>query len=173
MSNDDIGGPPPSEGGQSPPTPPPPPPGPYGGAGQQPGPPHGAPNPPYGAPNPPYGSPNPPYGAPYGYGGYAPPQTEGTAIGALIAAIGSWVICLPIAAIVALVLASTAKRKIAESGGRLTGEGLVTASKWVAWINLGFWAVGILFFVAALVFGGLSEPGSPDYEFQRLVLTLA
>lgn len=169
MSNDDPGGPPPSEGGQSPPTPPPQEP--YGGFRQQPAGPYGAPNPPYGAANPPYG--NPPYGAPYVYGGYAPPQTEGTAIGALIAAIGSWVICLPIAAIVALVLASTAKRKIAESGGRLTGEGLVTASKWVAWINLGFWAVGILVFIAALVFGALAEPGSSDYEFQRLVLTLA
>ncbi len=156
MSDDEPTGPPSNAGWQPPP---PPPTGPYGA-----GPPTGAP--PYGTPDPAYG-----YGYGYGYGGYAPPQTEGTAIGALIAAIGSWVICFPIAAIVALVLASTAKRKIAESGGRLTGQGLVTASKWIAWINLGVSAIAILFFIFAIVFAGLSESNG-DPEFQRLVLAL-
>ncbi|MBW3614528.1 MAG: DUF4190 domain-containing protein [Actinobacteria bacterium] len=162
MSDDDPTGPP-STGGWQPPTSPPPTPGPYGDP--PPGPPPASGAPPYGAPSPAYGS---GYGYGSGYTAYAPPQTEGTAIGALIAAIGSWVVC-PISGVVALVLASTAKRKIAESGGRLTGEGLVTASKWVAWINLALWAVFIIFFIFAVVFGILSGFNS-DSEFQRLLL---
>lgn len=159
MSNDDPGRPP-DQGWQSPAPPPPPPTsGPYGQS------------PPYGGAAPPYGTPAPAYGSPYGYTAYAPPQTEGTAIGALIAAIGSWVIC-PISGIVALVLASQAKRKIAESGGRLTGEGLVTASKWIAWINIGLWVAGILFFIAAAAFAALSE-STGDADFQRLMVALA
>ncbi len=157
MSNDDPGRPP-DQGWQSPAPPPPPTSGPYGQS------------PPYGEAAPPYGTPAPAYGSPYGYTAYAPPQTEGTAIGALIAAIGSWVIC-PISGIVALVLASQAKRKIAESGGRLTGEGLVTASKWIAWINIGLWVAGILFFIAVAAFAALSE-STGDAEFQRLVVAV-
>lgn len=163
MSNDDPGAPPPSEGWQPPP---PPPPAPYWQ-----NPPHEQAAPPYGQ-APPYGTPSPAYGAPYGYAGYAPPQTEGTAIGALIAAIGSWVICFPVIAIVALVLASSAKKKIAGSGGRLTGEGLVTASKWIAWINLGLWAAVIVFFIFAGIFGALSE-STGDADFQRLVVAVS
>lgn len=107
------------------------------------------------------------YGSPYGYGGY-PPQTEGTAIGALIAAIGSWVVC-PISGIVALVLASQAKRKIASSGGRLTGQGLVTASKWIAWINIGLWVAGLLFFLVVMLLAAFSQP-TGDGDFQRLMV---
>lgn len=146
MSNDDPAGRPPTEGWQ-PPAPPPPP--------------------PYGQQAPPYGSPGPGYGPPYGYGGY-PPQTEGTAIGALIAAIGSWVVC-PISGIVALVLASQAKRKIASSGGRLTGQGLVTASKWIAWINIGLWVAGLLFFLVVMLLAAFSQP-TGDADFQRLMV---
>ncbi|MDP9440586.1 MAG: hypothetical protein M3P34_00055 [Actinomycetota bacterium] len=66
-------------------------------------------------------------------------------------------------------LASQAKRKIAESGGRLTGGGLVTASKWIAWINIGLWVAGLLFFLAVVVFAALTG-STTDAEFQRLVV---
>lgn len=93
-----------------------------------------------------YGQPQ--YGQPYGYGyaGYPgyygqPPQTDGTAIAVLILAIGSWVICPIIPAIIALVLARGAKEGIAESGGTKTGEGLVKAGVIVSWINIGFYVL--------------------------------
>jgi hypothetical protein len=67
---------------------------------------------------------------------YAPPKTEGTAIAALILSIVSWVVCPVVAAIVALALAHAAGNKIDASGGRLTGNGLVTAAKIISWIHL-------------------------------------
>ncbi len=67
---------------------------------------------------------------------YAPPRTESTAIAALVLSIASWVVCPIIAAVIALSLAHVAGNKIDASGGRLTGGGLVTAAKIVAWIHL-------------------------------------
>lgn len=110
-----------------------------------------APPPPSGWPRP--GTPPPPQpgvhgpsGGPYGgYPGYRTPETDGTAVGALVAAIASWIVCPVITAIVALVLAGTAERNIAESRGWKTGAGLVTAARIVAWINIGL-VVALLVF---------------------------
>jgi hypothetical protein len=66
----------------------------------------------------------------------------------LLLAIGSFLICPVIPAIIALVLARTAKRNIEASGGAKTGEGMVTAAQILAWINLVLVAVGV---VAALL----------------------
>lgn len=156
MSNDDPGAPPP------PPTPPLPP-----STWSAPGAGEGAP---YGQPQqhgagPQY--PQPAYGA-YGYAPYAPPQTEGTATGALVAAIVSWVFCPVIAAIVALVLAPSARRKIEESGGRLTGLGLLTAAKWIAWLNIVFYIGIVLLGVLAIVFLGSTDGGSSDFSVGAL-----
>jgi hypothetical protein len=150
--------------------PPPPPPPPYG---QSDPPPYGqAPPPPpgYGQQPPPYGQPQQPgygYGQPqpgYGYG-YAPPQTEGTAVGALIASILAWVVCPLIPAIVALVMIPGAKRKIDSSGGRLTGDGLLTAAKWIAWINVGLWALMIVGFIVLVIIGAAtSSDTSSDFS---------
>jgi hypothetical protein len=141
MSEDAPGAPPPPE--PPPPTPfTPPPPPPYVP------PPHGTPA----------------YGAPYGYQGYAPPQTEGTAVAALVASIVSWVFCPLIPAIVALVLAPGAKRKIEQSGGRLTGLGLVTAAQWIAWINVALWTALALLAAVVIVIGGLADSGSSDFS---------
>lgn len=89
----------------------------------------------------------------------APPQTSGNAIVALILSIGSWIICPIIPAIVALVFANMAKKEIAAGEGRVTGQGLVTASMIVAWINIGVWAavlvIGLLILVAVAVAGAL------------------
>jgi uncharacterized membrane protein len=89
----------------------------------------------------------------------APPQTSGNAIVALILSIGAWVICPIIPAIVALVFANMAKKEIAAGEGRVTGQGLVTASTIVAWINIGVWAallvIGLLALVLVAVAGAL------------------
>lgn len=147
----DTDGSDPNAGAWQPPPPPPPPPPPYGPSD----------SPPYSSPSygqPPYGQQQPPqYGQQpnYGYQPYGPPpQTEGSAVGALVASIISWVMCPIIPAIVALVMIPGAKRKIDASQGRLTGEGLLTAAKWISWINLAMYGlliigVGILIAIGA------------------------
>lgn len=61
---------------------------------------------------------------------------EPMAIVAICFAIASWVAIPVIGAIVALVLAPGAKRRIRESGGRLSGRGLVTAAQIVSALNI-------------------------------------
>jgi hypothetical protein len=147
-------------GGGTPP-PPPPPPSPAGqpGYGQQPG--YGPPpeqQPGYGPPG--YGQ-QPGYGQPgygqQGYGYAAQPQTEGTAVAALVIAIVGFFTCLwPIGAIVALVLANSATRRIEESGGRLSG---LEAARWariIAIVELVLTAIGVLFIIIALAIGATS-----------------
>ena len=101
----------------------------------------------YGQPG--YGQPpgySPPPG--YGYGYPAPPATEGNAIAALILAIASFLVCPIIPAIIALVLAGSAKRNILASGGAKQGLGMVTAAKIVAWANI---VVVTLFVIVAII----------------------
>ena len=71
---------------------------------------------------------------------------------ALVCAIGSWVLLPVVLAVVALALASTADRSIAESQGWRTGSGLVTAARVLAWVNLVAWLL-VVVFVAALLVG--------------------
>ena len=106
----------------------------------------------------------PSYGAPqqgqwYGQqpgqvqGGHAwqgPAQTESKAILALVCAIASWVVLPVLPAIAALMIGKTARQDIARSGGRLTGDGLVTAAKVVAWANLVATVLVVLFVVLAI-----------------------
>jgi hypothetical protein len=91
------------------------------------------------------------------------PQTSSNAIVALVLAITSWVVCPIIFAIVALVFANMGSKEIKASGGRVTGEGLVTGAKVVAWINIGLWAalilVGIFAFAIIAIAGGMSSVG--------------
>jgi hypothetical protein len=135
------------------------------GYGQPPQPPYGQPA--YGQPT--YGQPA--YGQPaYGYGYAPPPQTEGTAIGALIASIVSWMVCPVIPAIVALVMIPGAKRKIDESGGRLTGEGMLTAAKWVSWINIVFYGLLLVLIIVLVVIGvasGSTSSTTSDFSLGR------
>jgi len=74
----------------------------------------------------------------------------------LVLSIVSWVICPIIPAIVALVFANKADKEIAASNGWVTGGGLVTASKIVAWINIGLYAaiLAILLIVFLLAAAG-------------------
>jgi hypothetical protein len=106
-----------------------------------------------------YPVPVPPPAAPMPMG-----QTSSNAIVALILAVVSWAVCPIIPAIVALVLAASAAKEIAGSGGRIQGQGLVTAARIVSWVNIGVWAAGLVigafFLVLALVAGGLDSANS-------------
>jgi hypothetical protein len=136
-------------------------------SGPPPGPPaYGAPSygaPPYGAPQPgPYPSggggyappPPPGYGPPptggygayptgYGYAGPVAPRTDGTAIAALVLAICSFLVCPIIPAVIALAMVPGSRRTIYASGGSVSGLGLLSATKIIAWINIGLAVVGI------------------------------
>ena len=100
----------------------------------------------------------PPYPPPPAYG--PAPQTSNDAVAALVLSIVSWVFCPIIPAIIALVFASKARREILASNGWVTGTGLVTSAKIVAWINIGFWAamtiVWIFILVVALISGAIN-----------------
>jgi hypothetical protein len=126
---------------------------------------YGAPPPPgYGA-SPPqqgYGAPPPGWGAPPqqgygGYGGYAAPQTDGKAIGALIASIASFVICPFIPAVVGVILAGQSARAIRESNGRLSGEGLAMAAKVIGWINIVLCVLGVGLVILSVAIGSTSR----------------
>jgi hypothetical protein len=67
----------------------------------------------------------------------AGPTTSTNAVVGLILAIVSWVICPIIAAIVALVLARSSDKEINASQGRIDGAGLNTATRIIAWLNIG------------------------------------
>jgi hypothetical protein len=137
---------------------------------QQPGPQWGGPGQQWQQPGQPaaYGPPgHPPYG-PYG----APPVTTSSkATSVLVLGIVSLVMMLTcglgfVTAVIALVLAPGAKREIAGSGGRLTGESQVRTGTILAWVTLGLTALAVV--VLAVVIGvaisvddGASSPGTP------------
>ncbi|MGH2767347.1 MAG: hypothetical protein ACRDIF_00070 [Actinomycetota bacterium] len=94
--------------------------------------------------------------SPGGQPSYAPPpsgtrETEGTAIAALVLAIVSFVVLPLVPAIVALFLCRTASRKIRGSGGTLGGQGLVTAARVVAWVNVGLSVLALIGLIVAIV----------------------
>jgi len=93
---------------------------------------------------------------------YGPtPQTSNNAVAALVLSIVSWVFCPVIPAIIALVFAAKADKEIAASNGWITGAGMVTASKIVAWINIGLYAaltaIGFLVFLIAVISGAMNN----------------
>ncbi|MDQ3147293.1 MAG: hypothetical protein M3R01_10265, partial [Actinomycetota bacterium] len=103
------------------------------------------------APPPPPGwGPGPAYPQP-GYGYYTPPQTDSSAIIALVLAIASFVICPLFPAIAALFVANSADDSIRASGGAKTGDGLVKGARIVSWINIGLTAAGILVTVLLII----------------------
>ena len=89
----------------------------------------------------------------YGSGGSSwqgPTATGSQAIVALVCAIASWVVLPVLPAIAALMIARTAREQIARSGGRLTGDGLVTAAKVIAWANLVLVLLGVILVVVGI-----------------------
>lgn len=77
-----------------------------------------------------------------------PRRTDSTAVIALICAIGSWVVLPLILAVAALLLARRADAAITSAPDELSGSGLVTGARVLAWLNLLLVAM-ILAFVAA------------------------
>ena len=112
---------------------------------------------------PPQGGYPPPQAGYPAYPGYAAPpaaQTSTNAVVALVLAMAAWVVCPIVAAVVALIFAHQGDKEIAASGGRVSGQGLVTAAKWVAWVNIGLMLAGIVamgfVFLLIAVAGGLN-----------------
>ncbi len=90
------------------------------------------------------------YGQQNGYGRAdfrgVPQETESKAVVALALAIASFVVVPLIPAIAALIVGLAARRSIAASHGRLSGDGLVTAAKVIASRN-----IALAVFVVAIV----------------------
>jgi hypothetical protein len=103
-----------------------------------------------------YGQPGygPPYGAApgYGYGYQQGPQTDSSATAALVIAIVGFFICAPIGAIVALVLANSAQKRIEASNGQLGGLEMARAARIIAIIELALSALLVLVVVLAIAF---------------------
>jgi hypothetical protein len=67
-----------------------------------------------------------------------------------VCAVGSWILLPVILSVIALVLAGRAEQAI-EADASATGSGLVTAARWVAWINLLLVAMVVAFVSAFAV----------------------
>ncbi len=122
---------------------------PLGGPPQPPQPPPSHAQPGGDQPSPPAYGPPQPTAQPYGYGqpgyGYPPaPQTEGLATAALVTAIVGFFVCLPVGAIVALVLAHNAEQRIEAAAGRLSGREQARAARIIAIIELVLFAIFVL-----------------------------
>ena len=79
------------------------------------------------------------------------PQTDGRAVAALVCAILSWFVGPIVLAIVALVLARSAEKAIDAAPAELTGRGLVSGARWVAWVHLVLAAMVIAFLSALAI----------------------
>ena len=140
------------------------------GQGQQ----WGPPGQPYGQPAQPgpYGQPGyPPHGGPYGPYGGPPVATSSKATTVMVLGIVSLVMLFTcglgfVTAVIALVMAPGARREIAGSGGRLTGESQVRAGTVLSWVTLGLTALAVVALavvigVAISVDDGAGSPGEP------------
>ncbi len=92
----------------------------------------------------------------------AQPPTSNNAIVGLVLAIGSWFICPIIAAVAALFFARSSSKEIEASGGAIGGAGMNTATRIIAWINIGVYiVVGVVFaIIAALGIGIFAQVAS-------------
>lgn len=81
------------------------------------------------------------------------PTTSTNAVIGLVLAIVSWVVCPIIAAVVALVLARNSDKEIKASNGRVGGSGLNTATRIIAWLNIGVSIVAGIIVVILVALG--------------------
>lgn len=94
------------------------------------------------------------------------PQTSTNAIVGLVLAIVSWVLCPIIPAVAALFVARASTKEIAASNGRIGGAGLNTATRIIAWINIGVSILaGIILAILAIlgvgIFAGVAASLDP------------
>ena len=93
--------------------------------------------------------------------GYPPaPRTDSAATAAMIIAIVGFILCPPVAGVVALILALNAERRIKESGGRLTGLDQARIAKVIAIIELALLALGVLLLALLIAFANPSNTSS-------------
>lgn len=100
-----------------------------------------------------YDAPPPPppdYGQQPGYG-YGPPQDHPRAQMAMIFGILG-LVCCGFFAIPAFIMGNNAVKEIDASGGRLGGRGMANAGKIMGIIGMVFLALGVLYFLAVIVF---------------------
>ena len=90
----------------------------------------------------------PPAGAPG-----APQQTNGLAIGALVASVLGF-FC-GVGFIIGLILGYMARNQIRSSGGRQGGEGLATAAIIIGWIGVALTVLGLIFVFVVLLGGAM------------------
>jgi hypothetical protein len=138
---------------------------PPGGSAHPPAPPPSSGQP--GGDQPPLGSGPPPEQQPtvqpsgWGQPGYGTPPTEGMAVAALVIAIVGFFVCPPVGAIVALVLANSARQRIEASGGRLSGLEQARAARIIAIIELVLTAIIVL--ALAVGYGiAVNTPGGEE-----------
>ena len=98
-----------------------------------------------------------------------PRKTEGNAIAALVVAICSFIVCPLIPAVVALFLASSAKRKIDASNGALDGEAMVTAARIISWINIGIFLLIIAIVIVAIIVSAATSSSSAPGTIRAVV----
>jgi hypothetical protein len=76
------------------------------------------------------------------------PQNDPLAIWSLVLGIAGLVACPLVPSIIAIILGGKSKRKIAESGGTLTGESMAKVGVILGWIGI---ALGILAIIVAVL----------------------
>ena len=84
-------------------------------------------------------------------------QNSSLAVISLIAGIASFVILPLLGAIAAIITGNMAKKEIAQSAGRLTGEGMARWGMILGWVNIAFSVIGICLGVLVFV-GAISLP---------------
>lgn len=100
--------------------------------------------------------PPPPANPNYGYSPQPVPQTSSDAVISFVLALLAWVACPVVLAIIALVFASKARNAINASGGWVNGDGLVTAAKVIAWVNIVVFGLGGLLFALLVVIAAMT-----------------
>ena len=82
--------------------------------------------------------------------------TNSLAVVSLVSGIISWLLCPLVGAVIAVLTGHLARNQIRTSGE--SGAGLAMAGLVLGYIHLGFWALGLLFWI--FVFGGLAFLGT-------------
>lgn len=97
----------------------------------------------------------PGYQAPPAYAAAPPAGVPNApeALWSLILGIVSLVCCGFLAGIPAIILGSSAKKKITASGGTLGGEGMAKVGIILGWISIGLTIIGVLIWIIALATG--------------------
>lgn len=102
-------------------------------------------------------------------------ETSTPAIISLIFGILSFVMLPVVGAIVAIILGITARREIAASNGRLTGDGLALAGLILGWVHIGLFLLAVAVVIGILILGitsighGVSSGGLTLLLISRLI----